>query len=66
VRSWTWWLKWLFASYGVAVGAFILLTLALTPFLGFSDAARILFENSRLVMIGLTALGGVLCYRYLK
>jgi hypothetical protein len=65
-RSWTWWLKWLFASYGVAVGAFILLILVLMPFVGLSRSTNILFDNSRVVMISLTALGGILCYRYLK
>jgi hypothetical protein len=65
-RNWVWWLKWVFASYGFAVGGFILLLVCSMPFLGPPKAVERLLDIRGPVLLALLSIGALVSYRHLK
>ena len=65
-RTWLWWAKWLFASWGFAVGSYILLIVILMPILDLPSVMDVLGDYRGLIMSMLFIFGGICCYQYLK
>jgi len=63
-RTWKWWLNWLFAAYGIAVGLTILSMTILPPIIGWPATDKLMFGGGSMLIF--TAIGGVICYKYLK
>ncbi len=62
-RNWKWWIRLLFAAYGIAVGLTIISAVVLPPIIGWPATNELLF--ARWPMIVFTTIGGVVCYKYL-
>ena len=65
-RDWKWWLRWIFASYAIAVGTVILLTICSMPVLGLARTVDVFFDNAGPIMLVFTILGAGVTYRYLN
>jgi len=64
-RSLAWWLKWVFASWGLTV-ALLMVLFVLLPMLGPAAASETLLSNRGVLIAGLTAVGAFVSYRFLK
>jgi len=65
-RNWKWWLRWIFASYGIAVGALIVLIVCSSIVIGPPRTTDIVLENADDIVLVLWIIGGIVSYRYLK
>jgi hypothetical protein len=65
-RSLVWWLKWVFASWGLTVALLMVLYVVLLPMLGAAAASETMLSNRGVLTAGLIAVGAFVSYRFLK
>jgi hypothetical protein len=65
-RGWFWWAKWLFGSWAFVVLGLIVSMLLFAPFIGLDEAGEFVVHYSGALMILFFAIGGLVCFRFLK